>query len=179
MASFMKRALAALWVLTFAAALHAASVEKDLEGVKKKIAKEKQGIVRAQRQEGSLIKSLEKIEGELERKTSELKEANSKLTSIAAELQAKQAQVAALEGSIEKRRHWLKQRAVALYRWHRSGSPFMILSGDVSLGTLMQRRRYLEAALSFDNELVTRLSEEAQAQQELHEELAQKKRRAG
>ena len=168
-------ALAVLLLVPAALQLHAAGVEKDLEGIKKKIAKEKQGISRAQREEGSLLQSLQKIDGELERKTNELKEANSKIKSIAAELQEKRAKALLIEQSIEKRRSLFKERVVALYRWHRSGSPFMILSGDASLGMLMQRKRYLEAALAFDNELVTQLSEAAQVQQELNEELAQKK----
>jgi septal ring factor EnvC (AmiA/AmiB activator) len=156
--------------------LHAASVDqKDLEGIKKKIAKEKQGISRAERQEGSLLQSLEKIEGALDRKANELKQANSKLKSIADELRETETKASDIEASIAKRRELFKERAAALYRWHRSGSPFMIFSGDVSLGTLMQRKRYLEAALSYDRELVTHLSGEAQVQQELRDELAQKK----
>jgi septal ring factor EnvC (AmiA/AmiB activator) len=167
-------ALLAALLLSLPWALHAGSAEKDLEGVKKKIAKEKQGISRAQRQEGSLLQSLEKIQGELERKGNELKETNSKLKSLAEELHEKQAQAALIENSVEKRRDLFKERVLALYRWHRSGSPFIIFSGDVSLGTLLQRKRYLEAALSYDRALVTDLSEEAQTQQELSEELAQK-----
>jgi septal ring factor EnvC (AmiA/AmiB activator) len=103
-----------------------------------------------------------------------LKEANSKLKAIAGELREKQAQALLLENSIDQRREWLKERAVALYRWHRGGSPFMIFSGDVSLGTLLQRKRYLEAALAYDRELVTALSGQAEVQEELRQELAQK-----
>jgi septal ring factor EnvC (AmiA/AmiB activator) len=168
-------ALAAFVLLSAAVPLHGASVEKDLEGIKKKIDREKQGISRAQRQEGSLLQSLEKIEGELERRTSELKEANSKLKTIAAELQEKQAKAELIEGSVEKRRGLFKERAAALYRWHRSGSPFMIFNGDVSIGTLLQRKRYLEAALSYDRELVQELSKEAQLYHELRAELSEKK----
>jgi len=171
----VRAALLVALLVTLAPTLHAASVEKDLEKIKRKIAQEKEGISQAQRQEGSLLQSLETIEGELERKSHELKEANSKLKSIAADLQEKQAKATALESSLDQRRELFKGRAVALYRWHRSGSPFMIFSGDVSLGTLLQRKRYLEAALAFDNELVAQLSEEAQAQKELEEELAQKR----
>jgi septal ring factor EnvC (AmiA/AmiB activator)/cell division protein FtsX len=169
------RALAFAFVLIPAVTLNAASVEKDLEGIKKKIEKEKQGISRARKEEGSLLQSLERIEGELERKTGELKEANSKLDSIAAELQEKQAKAELIESSIKKRRELFNERAVALYRWHRSGSPFMIFSGDVPLGVFLQRKRYLETALAFDRDLVTQLSKDAQAQERLREELAQKK----
>jgi len=74
-------------LLISASVLRAASVEKDLEGIKRKIEREKQGISQARKQEGSLLQSLEKIESELGRKTGELKEANSKVKSIGAELQ--------------------------------------------------------------------------------------------
>jgi septal ring factor EnvC (AmiA/AmiB activator) len=162
-------------LLTFASVLRAASVEKDLEGIKKKIEKEKQGISQARKQEGSLLQSLEKIESELGRKTGELKDANSKLKSIAAELQEKEAKAAAIESSVQNRRQLFRERAVALYRWHRSGSPFMIFSGDVPLGVYLQRKRYLETALLYDRDLVTQLSEEAKVQEQLRDELAQKK----
>jgi murein hydrolase activator len=170
----VRAALAGALFMASALTLHAATAEKDLEGIKKRITKEKEGISRARRQEGSLLQSLEKIEGELERKNHELKEANSKLKAIAGELREKQAQALLLESSIDQRREWLKERAVALYRWHRGGSPFMIFSGDVSLGTLLQRKRYLEAALAYDRELVTALSGQAEVQEELRQELAQK-----
>jgi septal ring factor EnvC (AmiA/AmiB activator) len=146
-----------------------------LEGIKKKIEKEKQGISQARKQEGSLLQSLEKIESELGRKTGELKDANSKLKSIAAELQEKEAKAAAIESSVQNRRQLFRERAVALYRWHRSGSPFMIFSGDVPLGVYLQRKRYLETALLYDRDLVTQLSEEAKVQEQLRDELAQKK----
>jgi septal ring factor EnvC (AmiA/AmiB activator) len=162
-------------LLTSASVLRAASVEKDLEGIKKKIEKEKQGISQARKQEGSLLQSLEKIESELGRKTGELKDANSKLKSIAAELQEKEAKAAAIESSVQNRRQLFRERAVALYRWHRSGSPFMIFSGDVPLGVYLQRKRYLETALLYDRDLVTQLSEEAKVQEQLRDELAQKK----
>jgi septal ring factor EnvC (AmiA/AmiB activator) len=161
-------------LLGAAATLHGASAEKDLEGIKRRIAKEKQGIFRAQRQEGSLLQSLEKIEVELDRKSEALKDANSKLNSITAAMQEKQTQAARLETSMERQRALLRERAVALYRWHRSGSPFMIFNGDVSLSTLLQRKRYLEAAIAYDRELVAELSAEVRAQEQLRQDLAQK-----
>ena len=169
------RVFAVALVLISAAGLHAGSVERDLEGIKKKIEKQKQGISRARKQEGSLLQSLHKIENELERRTGELKEANSKLKSMASELQELEAQAAVIESSVEKRRELFKERAVALYRWHRSGSPFMIFSGDAALGVFQRRKRYLETALSFDRDLIARLSEEARLQERLREELAQKR----
>ena len=61
--------------------LKAASVDRDLEGIKKKIEKEKQGISQTQKKEGSILQSLEKIEEDWQRKTRELKDANAKLDS--------------------------------------------------------------------------------------------------
>jgi septal ring factor EnvC (AmiA/AmiB activator) len=183
MARVMRRlhAVAVAVLLVFALAtsarvLHAATAEKDLETVKKKIAREKQGISQAQRQETSLLKSLEQIDGELDRKGAELKQAQSNLQKITGEMEAKQAEAARLEDSMENQRALLKERAIALYRWHRSGSPLMIFAGDLSMNRILQRKRYLETALRYDRELVAQLTEEAEAQEALRHELAEKKR---
>jgi septal ring factor EnvC (AmiA/AmiB activator) len=151
--------------------LGAAAVNNDLEGVKKKIAKEKQGISQVQRREGSILQSLGQIEGELEEKTKRLKEANSKLDVIASVMEKKVAEAERLKSSITDRRELLRERIVALYRWHRSGSPFVILNGDVSLSTFLQRKHYLQTTLSYDRELVDKLSEELHKQEALREEL--------
>jgi len=69
---------------------HAAGTEKDLEGIKKKISKEKQEITKVQKREGSVLQSLEKIDGVLERKNVELKKVNSRFEAILVELQKKE-----------------------------------------------------------------------------------------
>jgi septal ring factor EnvC (AmiA/AmiB activator)/cell division protein FtsX len=169
------RALAAVLVLIGAGAVHGANVERDLEGIKKKIETEKQGITKARKQEGSLLESLEHIEDQVRRKTGELKEANAKLHSLAAEIRDLEEQAAAVASSARERRGLFKERAAALYRWHRGGSPLVILGGDSSLADLQRRKRYLETALAFDRELIRRLSEEAQEQERLRRELAEKR----
>jgi septal ring factor EnvC (AmiA/AmiB activator)/cell division protein FtsX len=169
------RALAAVLVLLGSATVHGASVERDLEGIKKKIQREKQGITQARKQEGSLLQSLDDIDDELRRKTGELKEANARLQSITAEIRDLEARAAAIASSAEQRGSLFKERAAALYRWHRGGSPLMILSGDSSLAELQRRKRYLETALAFDRQLITQLSEEAQEQERLRLELTHKR----
>ena len=170
------RTLSFFLALIFVAPLRlgAASADKELEGLKKKIAKEKQGISQVQRKEGSILQSLEQMEGELEQKTQRLKEANSKLNAIASAMQQKEAEAEQIQSSIRSRQGLLRRRIVALYRWHRSGSPFVILNGDVSLSTFLQRKHYLEATLSYDRELVEKLSEELHRQEVLREDLVNK-----
>jgi septal ring factor EnvC (AmiA/AmiB activator)/cell division protein FtsX len=169
------RALAVFLLMIPAAHLHAASAERDLEGIKRKIEKEKQGISRARKQEGSLVQTLERIERELERKTGELKEAQLKLKAIAADLQAKEVEALSIDAAVKKQRELFKERAAALYRWQRGGSPFMIFNGDASLAVLQRRARYMETALSFDRDLIAQLSDQVRVQERLREELAQKR----
>ena len=121
--------------------LKGASVDRDLEGIKKKIEKEKQGISQTQKKEGSILQSLEKIEEDWQRKTRELKDANAKLDSISTEMQRKEAEAEKIKNSMRNRQELLQRRAAALYRWYRSGSPFVILNGDVSLTAFLQRKR--------------------------------------
>jgi len=155
--------------------LKAASVDRDLEGIKKKIEKEKQGISQTEKKEGSILQSLGKIEEDWQRKTRELKDANAKLDSISTEIQRKEAEAEKIKNSMRNRQELLQRRAAALYRWYRSGSPFVILNGDVSLTAFLQRKHYLETTVSYDRELVEKLSEQAQRHEVLREELARKK----
>jgi septal ring factor EnvC (AmiA/AmiB activator) len=157
------------------ATAYAATVDKDLEGIKKKIQKERQGISQVQKREGSTLQALGKIEIEFDKKTRDLKTANSKLASILAEIREKELAAQRLRTTVDQRRRLLMKRAVALYRWHRGGSPFIMLNGEVSPGVLMQRKRYLEAAVSFDQELVQKLSDEAAYQESIKTDLARKK----
>jgi murein hydrolase activator len=154
--------------------LCAASVNKDLEGIKKKIEKEKRALSQTQKQEGSILQSLGQIEGDFERKTKKLKEANSRLDSISSEMQKRQAEAEKMADSIHNRQELLRQRAVALYRWHRSGGPLTLLNGGGSLSAFLQRKRYLETTISYDRNLIESLNKELERQELLREELARK-----
>jgi murein hydrolase activator len=153
----------------------AATVDKDLEGIKKKIESEKRGISQVQKKEGSVLQLLGKMESELEKKNRELKQANAKLESILDEMRKEEAESEKLRGSIGAKQQRLIERVVALYRWHRSGSPFVILNGNVSFGGLLQRARYLQTTVLFDSDLIEKLRQEAEAQENLRARLAQRK----
>ena len=165
----------ALCLIVVAKGIDAATVNKDLEGINRKIESEKRGISQVQKQEGSVLQSLGRIESELEKKNMELRLANGKLDSILRELERKEAEAGKLVASIAQRRELLKRRAAALYRWHKGVSPLIMVSGDVSLGAFLQRKRYLEATVSFDRDLVEKLGAEVRRQELLRSELARKK----
>lgn len=152
----------------------AAAVDKDLEGIKKKIESEKKDLSRLKVKESSTIDSLGKIQSELEKRNTEIKLANAKLSSIAGELRAKQAEAERLADSAAARMALLQKRAAALYRWQRGGSPLVVLNGDLSLTRFMQRQHYLAAALSFDRDLLAKLEEETRQRMAVGRELAQK-----
>lgn len=153
----------------------AAETEKELEGIKKKIAKEKQAITKVQKQEGSVLQSLEKIEGALEKKNAELKRINATLEAILADLQKKEEEAEKIGASLKARKELLKRRARALYKWQRGGSPFVLLNGSLSVAELMQRKRYLEITLAYDQDLVQFLRGESARQEAVRRELAEKR----
>jgi septal ring factor EnvC (AmiA/AmiB activator) len=164
------------WVFLHGLQLDAATVnKKELEGIQKKIARERQGISQVRKREGSALQAMAKIEKDLEKKTEDLKAANVKLASILSEMQQKEVEAQRLRLSLGRRRELLMKRAVALYRWHRGDGPFVLLTDDVPLGVLLQRKHYLEATVSFDRELVQKLSDEASSQENIKRELARKK----
>jgi septal ring factor EnvC (AmiA/AmiB activator) len=153
----------------------AGSADKDLEGIKQKIEREKQGLSRVQKQEGSVLQLLGKIESDLDNRTKELKLASAKFDAIVVELEKKEKEATQLSSSVRARQELLQKRALALYRWQRSGSPFVLLNGEISPGSLMQRKRYLEKTISFDRELIEKLSLEAQQQEAIRQDLLRKR----
>ncbi len=153
----------------------AAEVERELEGIRKKMEKERQGITKVKKQEGSVLGSLAKIDDELDKKNKELKRVNAALESILADLKKKEEESQKINSSLGVRRELLKQRARALYKWQRAGSPFVLLNGAGSVAELMQRRHYLELTLAYDRTLVDHLSDESVRQQVLRKELEQKR----
>jgi septal ring factor EnvC (AmiA/AmiB activator) len=155
--------------------LHAADMGKDLEGLKKKIEREKQGISQVQKKEGSILQTLGKIEGELDKKSKQLKEANARLSTVASEMQEKQAEAESIKTSMAHRQELFRNRAVALYRWYRAGSPFILFNGDPSVGRFLQRKHYLESTVAFDRLLIQQLIEETQHRDVLAKTLALKK----
>jgi len=169
-------ALSLSLLLSFGACLaRAAEVERELGGIKQKIEKERQGIAKVKRQEGSVLESLAKIDESLDRKTKDLKKVNATLETILANLQKKEEEAKRLLASLGDRRELLKQRARALYKWQRGGSPFILLNGAGSVAGLMRSKRYLEVTLAYDRKLVDQLSDESQRELAIKKELEQRR----
>ncbi len=154
---------------------HSAGVNRDLEGIKKRIESEKRVLSQVNKKEGSVIQSLSQVESELERKNKQLKQSTAKLELVVSEMQKKEAEALLMRESLEQRKTYLARRAEALYRWQRSGSPLMIFNGDLSLRSLLKRKYYLQRTVAFDREMVQSLSEQAAHEERLAQELARKR----
>jgi murein hydrolase activator len=154
---------------------YSASVNRDLEGIKKKIESEKRVLSQVNKKEGSVIQSLSRVESELERKNKLLKQSTARLGVVVSELQKKEAEALRMRESVEQRKAYLARRAEALYRWQRSGSPLMIFNGDLSLSSLLKRKYYLRQTVAFDREMVQSLNAQAAHQERLAQELARKR----
>lgn len=154
---------------------YAASADRDLDGIKKKIELEKRVLSQVKKKESSVVESLSQVEIELERKNKQLKQSTSKLDFVVSEMHKKQAETVRLRESLEQRKTYLARRADALYRWQRGASPFMILNGDLSLSSLLKRKYYLQSTVAFDREMVQSLNEQTTRQETLTEELARKR----
>jgi murein hydrolase activator len=162
------------WAWFCPSSLEAASA-KDLEGIKKRIAREQQEIRQVKKREGSLRQVLGKIDRDLEKKTKDLNAASSKVAAIRATINQQEIETERLRLSLDERRRLLMKRATAFYRWSRRGDPQIGLDGDAPLGVLLQRKRYLAATIFFDQELVHKLSDEVAYQGDVKRDLGQKK----
>ncbi|MBI4528862.1 MAG: peptidoglycan DD-metalloendopeptidase family protein [Deltaproteobacteria bacterium] len=169
-----KFCFAALLLSAIGAGAHGAQVQRELEGVKRKIEKERQGISTVKKKEDSVLKTLGKIEEQLDRKGTELKTINATMESILADLERKEELAKQLSSSLRGRKELLNKRARALYKWHRGGSPFILLNGGFSAARLMQGRRYLGLTLAYDRNLINSLAEESARQETLKAELARR-----
>jgi len=167
--------LAALLFFVSSPMIYAGEVETEPKGIQRKIEKERRGITKTLKREGSVVHDLEKIEKELDRKNRRLKRINSKLEPILVDLQRREQEAKKINSSLRMRKELLKRRARALYKWQRGGSPFILLNGGFSVVELMQRKRYLELMLAYDQGLVGRLRMESARQQALKGELARKR----
>ncbi len=163
-------------LLLLSQVIYGADREKDLEGIKRKIKKEKQGIIKVKAEEGSVLQSLEKIEKRLEGQISRLKGINASFKAISLDLQKREREEELLSLSLRVRRRLFKKRARALYKWQRGGSPFILLNGGGSVTDLMRRKRYLELMLVKDRELVDNLHSESAEQQALKKALVDKRK---
>src|SRR6185503_359464 len=161
--------------LTVLALLGAGVGNQDLEGIKKKIESEKKGLSQLQIKEGSVRESLSKVETELAEKNRQLKTANTRWAALQGEMESKKLEGDQLDHSVSARRELLQQRAAALYRWQRGGSPLVILNGAASLSQFLRRQYYLQGAISFDRNLVTKLQDESARLAVVQEQLAKKK----
>jgi septal ring factor EnvC (AmiA/AmiB activator) len=148
------------WVFVHDLPLDAATVnQKDLEGIRKKIEKERRGVNQLRKKEGSTRQALGQIENNLAKKSKELKSTNAQLSSIQDEMQQKELDLQQLGLTLDRRRELLRKRAVLLYRWQRAGSPHLLLVDDARLAVLPQRKHYLEATVAFDREVIQKISD--------------------
>jgi septal ring factor EnvC (AmiA/AmiB activator) len=155
--------------------LSGAMIDKDLDGIKRKIESEKKGLSQLQIKEGGVLKSLGKIQDDLEKKSKDLKIADARHTSTLDAIQKTEIELDNLRGSIIERENVLHQRVVALYRWQRGGNPFWLGGGPDDLIAMQQRKRYLEATMAFDQGLLADLRNQSQRQQVLRLQLNEQK----
>jgi septal ring factor EnvC (AmiA/AmiB activator) len=170
----MARRLARLVLVSLPLLAGAVPSDRELEGIKKKIESERRGLSQLGAKESSTLDSLGKIQSDLEKRSKEIKLANARLSSISGELRAKHAEAERLAESAAARLELFEKRAAALYRWQRSGSPLMIFDGDGSLSSFLRRRHYLTLALSYDQELLAKIADEAKEHDLVRQELADK-----
>jgi len=177
--SLSSRALigALLLVIASRGELPGAVAGKDLEGIKRRIQNEKKGLSQLQIKEGSVLKSLGKIQDDLEKKSTEVKIADAKHSSTLEAIHKTETEIGKLRASISQREDLFRQRAVALYRWQRSGHPFWFADGPSDLGAALQRQRYLAATLAFDRGLIADLQRQSQRQEVLRLRLSEQKDR--
>lgn len=151
--------------------------QDSLAKLEARIQGQKEDLEKLRAQETSVLAVLERVDQELDERNAELQQLNQLIRSHAEKVAATEASVDQVVTDLAAGRKAFLDRARALYKWHRGGSPFVLLTGDVSTLELMRRKRYLEIVLDHDRELIEGLARRAVELARLNDDL--KRHRAG
>jgi murein hydrolase activator len=134
---------------------------QSLSRIEGSIQHEKEDLEKLREQESSVLVVLERIDADLDARNAELKELNTRIARHAQKVKTTEGAVAQVSTRLRSGKQAFLERARALYKWQRGGSPFVLLTGDVSALELMRRKRLLEIVLNHDRELIEGLSKRA------------------
>jgi septal ring factor EnvC (AmiA/AmiB activator) len=134
---------------------------EDLAKLEARIERGKEDLDKLRSQESSVLVVLERIDRDLDKRNTELKQLRNLTRSHARKVETTERAVKQVATRLQAGRKAFLARARALYKWQRGGSPFVLLTGDVSALELMRRKRHLEIVLNHDRELIDGLSRRA------------------
>jgi murein hydrolase activator len=159
-------------LLVTSVALGAAAPDRDLDGLRKKIAREKKNLAEIKIKEGSTLRSLGKVESELGRRSRDLRMTKTELSSTARTLASARVETEKIAQALRQRRTALQNRAEALYRWQRNANALPMLEDMEFAARLV--KHYLQAALAYDQASAVQLTAANQRQEIVQQELAEK-----
>ena len=126
---------------------------KELGGIKKKIAEEKERIRDINRKESSVISQLNRLDRNLSRRERELKILKRKLKIVEQKVEKVNKDLGSLGQTIDAHEGLLAQRLEALYKFSDRGIPQVVFSTP-SYHDLLTVRHYLAAILDQDQRLI-------------------------
>ena len=130
-----------------------AQTRKELGGIKKKIAEEKERIRDINRKESSVISQLNRLDRNLSRRERELKILKRKLKIVEQKVEKVNKDLGSLGQTIDAHEGLLAQRLEALYKFSDRGIPQVVFSTP-SYHDLLTVRHYLAAILDQDQRLI-------------------------
>jgi len=135
--------------------------QQSLSKIKGRIEREKEDLEKLRAQESSVLVVLERIDADLDARNAELQELSTRIETHAQKVKTTEGAVMQVSARLGRGKQAFLERARALYKWQRGGSPFVLLTGEVSALELMRRKRLLEIVLNHDRELIEGLSKRA------------------
>lgn len=137
-----------------------ADPKKELGNIRKKLKKEEQKIVKAIKEEKSILTELEMIQKSVIKKKSELKYFDGRLQKSQTEMKLLREDISALEGKMENRKDMLKKRLKTLYKEQYSGDTALILISARNYNDLLRKSRYISLLAHYDSTLMDKYREE-------------------
>lgn len=133
------------------------SSEQKLSELEARIKEGKADLSKLRSRESSILAILEDIDREFDESNRELEKLTVRIDALVERVETTADAANGVSVRLEENRQSFSKRARALYKWQRWGSPFVLLSGDVSVIELMRRKRYLETILDHDRRLIAKL----------------------
>ncbi len=150
--------------------LSAADPDKELKKIQKQLVQEKEKVKQTIKKEKSTLSELERLNKILGKKQKELQDYDRLLSDTRAKIRQLENDILLMNGKIEKRTAFLKERLRSIYRQRHGDVADMLVSAKDNQG-LMKRIKYISLIADYDRRLMNTFMKEMQSLNETKESL--------
>jgi len=134
--------------------VHAASPQKKLSVIEKKLKTKKRRVKEALKKEQSILTKIHTLEQSINKRENELKEYKKRLSATQSQINTLENEMAILSNKLARRKDFLKERLQSLYKQQYGDSTLILISAK-DYNDLIRRSRYISLIAYNDNKMMT------------------------